>query len=240
MEPIRYACGETVLTGYLARPSHPWPAPGVLVAHQAIGVGVHARRRAEALAALGYIAFALDLYGEEGFPREQQGERHRALMETPGLLLDRALAGLDVLSSQPGIDPARLGAIGFCQGGATVLELARAGAPIRCAIGFHPGYVRPVDSAEGSISAKILMMSGADDPLATPDRLAGFTAEMTAKRADWQLHLFGGVGHTFTDPDIDALGLPGFAWDPTADRRSWTLMRSLLEDCFADDPGAAS
>lgn len=236
LETVRYACGPTTLTGYLARPSHPRTAPGVLVAHQATGVGAHVRDRAAALADLGYTAFALDLYGEEGFPGEQQAERHRALMETPGLLLSRALAGLDVLSAQPKVDPMKLGAIGFCQGGATVLELARAGAPIRCAIGFHPGFVRPVDSREGTISARVLMMSGADDPFATADHLALFEAEMKAKTIDWQLHLFGGVGHTFTDPEIDALGLPGFAYDQVADRRSWAMMRLLLEECFAADP----
>jgi dienelactone hydrolase len=235
LQRIAYECEDVTLTGYLALPEAEGQAPGVLVAHEATGVGDHVRSRALALAELGYVAFALDLYGIEGFPRDEQVARHTELMDRPGLFLSRAKAGLHVLAAQPSVDTNRMAAIGFCQGGATVLELARACEPIRCAIGFHPGYVRSAGSPDGPISAKILMMSGSDDPLATEDLLANFATEMTQKGADWQLHLFGGVGHTFTNPSIDALHLPGFAYDAAADRRSWAMMRLLLEECLSTD-----
>ena len=239
LKPIVYKCGETTFTGYLAMPATEGLAPGVLVAHDASGVNDHVNSRAVALAELGYAAFALDLYGLRGFPRDETVARHTELMETPGLLLDRAKAGLDALARQPLVDTSRLAAIGFCQGGITVLELARARAPILAAIGFHPGYGRPKGSQDGPIAAKVLMMSGTEDPYASREDFEVFSTEMAAKARDWQLHLFGGVGHTFTDPAIDALGLPGMAYNALADRTSWAMMGTLLEICFESSPTLA-
>ena len=236
LEAIVYDCCGTTLTGYLAKPATDQPVPGVLVAHDASGVNDHVNSRAAALAELGYAAFALDLYGVRGFPREEIVGRHTELVESPGLFLERATAGLRTLAAQPLVDASRLAAIGFCQGGITVLELARANAPILAAIGFHPGYIRPSGSHEGPIAAKVLMMSGTDDPYASREDIEAFSTEMAAKARDWQLHLFGGVGHTFTDPAINALGLPGMAYDAAADRMSWGMMRTLLEICFKVPP----
>ena len=236
LEPIVYDCGGTTLTGYFAMPATDQPVPGVLVAHDATGVNDHVNSRATALAELGYAAFALDMYGVAGFPRDEMVGRHTQLFETRGLFLARATAGLRTLAAQPLVDSSRLAAVGFCQGGITVLELARASAPILAAIGFHPGYIRPSGSQDGLISAKVLMMSGTEDPFASREDFAAFSTEMAAKARDWQLHLFGGIGHTFTDPGIDALGVPGMAYDATADRLSWAMMRTLLEICFEDSP----
>jgi dienelactone hydrolase len=236
LEPIPYVCGEKSFTGYLAMPVTDQPVPGVLVAHDASGVNDFINSRAAALAELGYAAFAIDLYGVHGFPRNEIVDRHTQLVETPGLFLERATAGLRTLAAQPLVDTARLAAIGFCQGGITVLELARASAPILAAIGFHPGYVRPNGSRDGPITTKVLMMSGTEDPYASREDFVAFSTEMAAKARDWQLHLFGGVGHTFTDPAIDALNLPGMAYDATADRLSWAMMQTLLEICFESKP----
>jgi len=232
LQAIEYESDGTRLRGYLADGSGGRAAPAILVAHEAPGVGDHVRARAQRLANLGYVAFALDLYGEEGFPLDEAMRRHSEMMSTPGLVFRRACAALDVLLSRPGVDPARVAAIGFCQGGVTVLELARGGAPIRCAIGFHPGLVRPAGSHDGPVEAKVLMMIGDTDPIVPPEHRTAFAAEMTAKGADWQLHVFGGVGHSFTNPAIDALGMPGFAYDKAADQRSWAMMLALLREEF--------
>jgi dienelactone hydrolase len=232
LEPIVYDCSGTRLTGYLAMPATNTPVPGVLVAHDASGVNDHIKSRAAALAELGYAAFALDLYGVEGFPRDETLARHTELVDSYGLLVKRARAGLRTLATQPRVDPSRLAAIGFCQGGVTALELARAGEPILAAIGFHPGYLRSNGSPDGPITARVLMMSGTEDPYASPEQFATFSREMSAKARDWQLHLFGGVGHTFTDRTINALGLPGLAYNAAADRRSWAMMCLLLQECF--------
>jgi dienelactone hydrolase len=229
---LNYEHEGLVMTGYLADGSNGKPAPGVVVAHEATGLDDHMRQRADALAAEGYVALALDLYGSADFSVERAGERHECMMTTPGLLLGRTMAALRALSDQRAVDSARLAAIGFCQGGINALELARSGAPIRAAIGLHPGLKRPAGSSDGQIAAKVLMMVGDEDPVVPlEDRLA-FAEEMTAKGADWQLHLFGGVGHTFTNPRVDALQRPGFRFDAAADARAWRMAKMLLQEVF--------
>lgn len=231
-EWVDYECDGHLLHGRLIIPEADVTLPGVLVAHDATGVNDHVNSRVAALADLGYAAFAIDLYGSQGFSRNEAAERHQKLFDSPGLVLRRAMAGLWVLAAQSSVDSTRLAAIGFCQGGITVLELARANAPILAAIGFHPGYVRPAGSQDMPIEAKVLMMSGTADPYASMNDFVSFSEEMTAKGCEWQLHLFGGVGHAFTDPAIDSLGRPGMTFNAHADRTSWAMMKFLLSSCF--------
>ena len=195
-------------------------------------MGDHVQSRARALADLGFVAFALDMYGVAGLPLDEARVLHAELMSTPGLMYRRARAALEVLAGQPMVDPGRLAAIGFCQGGITSLELARGGAPIRCAVGFHPGLKRPAGSPDGAIGAKVLMMIGDADPVVPAEDRRQFAADMDAAGADWQLHLFGGVGHSYTNKAVDALGFPGFAYDERADRRSWAMMRTLFDEAL--------
>lgn len=229
---ISYECGGTTLTGYCADRAPGQPKPAILVAHEAFGMNDHIRARTRRLAELGYAAFALDMYGAEGFSLSEAVGRHVELMAAPGLMLARASAALDVLMTLPGADRERMAAIGFCQGGITALELARGGAPIRCAVGFHPGLMRPAGSLDRPIQAKVLMMIGDQDPDVPPEDRAMFAAEMQSKQADWQLHLFGGVGHAYTNPDADRLNRPGYGYSPSADRRSWLMMLALFEEVF--------
>ena len=232
LEAVSYRAGKAELTGYLADGCRGQTAPGVLIAHEAIGMNDHVKGRAELLAELGYVAFALDLYGSANLDLAEAQRKSAELMRTPGLLLGRARAGLDVLLSVPSVDRSRVAAIGFCQGGSTVLELARNGAPLLAVVGFHPGFQRPAGSVDGRIGARVLMMSGDADPVITESDRASFIAEMRRAKADWQLHLFGGVGHSYTNPRIDEYGIAGFSYFPGADRRSWQLMRGMLEEVF--------
>lgn len=229
---IAYDCDGTRLTGYLADDAPGRPKPAILVAHEAFGINDHIRARARRLAGLGYAAFALDMYGAEGFSLPEAVNRHVELMSAPGLMLARASAGLSALTALPGVDRDRMAAIGFCQGGITALELARGGAPVRCAVGFHPGLMRPAGSLDRPVRAKVLMMVGDQDPDVPAEDRAAFAAEMQGKAADWQLHLFGGVGHAFTNPDADGFNRPGYGYSASADRRSWALMLALLDEVF--------
>jgi dienelactone hydrolase len=234
---VTYESGGVTMTGYLVDGSRGAPAPGVLIGHEALGRDERMTVWARKLAALGYVAFALDLYGEpfsEPFSFEEMTAKHDHMMATPGLMRTRATAALDTLAEQPNVDPTRLAAVGFCQGGIVAAELARAKAPILCAIGFHPGLKRPAGSVDGPIEAKLLMMIGARDPVIPPIDRTVFATEMEEKGADWQLHLFGGVGHTYTNPRVDALAMPGFAYDARAERRAWTMALSLLDEVFAE------
>ena len=230
---IVYDCEGTRLTGYFADSAPHTEKPAILVAHEAFGMNDHIRTRTRRLAELGYAAFALDMYGVEGLSLAEAVSHHIALMSAPGLMHARASAALGLLMTLPGVDQKRMAAIGFCQGGITALELARGGAPIRCAVGFHPGLMRPSGSLDQPIQAKVLMMIG-DQDLDVPaaDR-AAFAAEMERKQVDWQLHVFGGIGHAYTNPDADRLNRPGYGYDASADKRSWTMMRALFEEVFA-------
>ncbi|HEX8064612.1 MAG TPA: dienelactone hydrolase family protein [Allosphingosinicella sp.] len=231
LTPIRYGGGDGVpLTGYLADGSGGRPAPGILVAHEGGGLGRHTRERAQRLAGLGYIAFALDFYGEEDPPLERAMTLGKALRADRPLFRARLAAGLEVLTAQPRLDEARLAGIGYCMGGAAVIELARMGAPFAAIVGFHSGFVPGTPEENQAIRGKLLLCHGMQDPIVTAAQRDAFLAEATAAGIDWQLHLYGGVGHSFTNPDIDALGLPGFAYDETADRRSWAAMLDLFEE----------
>ena len=183
--PLTYQADGVTLTGWLADGSGGKPAPGVIVAHEAPGLGPgladNVRAAARRLAARGYVALVSDMYGAE-IAFAQAMEKHTELMETPSLMLARARAALDALAARPNVDQNRMAAMGFCQGGIVSLELARAGAPVKAAIGFHPGFLRPAGSLDRPISAKILMMIGDDDPVIPLEHRAAFAEEMKAKR----------------------------------------------------------
>jgi dienelactone hydrolase len=231
--PIRYDGGDGVaLTGYLADGSRGRPAAGILVAHEGGGLGRHTKDRALRLAELGYLAFALDYYGEEDPPLERAMALGKALRGDKEKFRSRLGAGLEVLTAQPNVDTARLAGIGYCMGGAAVIELARMGAPFAAIVGFHSGLLPASPEENGAIAGRLLLCHGADDPIVTAAQRDAFLAEASAAGIDWQLHLYGGVGHSFTNPDIDVLGIAGFAYDETADRRSWAAMLNLFEECL--------
>lgn len=209
--------------------------PAVLVSHEGPGLGRHAKEVAERLASLGYVAFALDYHGDGALlPMPQAMERLNELTADPSQTGRLAIAGLDVLLSESRADPRRVAAIGYCFGGVVSLELARTGADVKAVVGFHPGYTPPRTEASRKIRASVLMLSGTEDPFATADQRTAFEVEMReAGVADWRMELYGGVGHSFTNPDVDALNMPGMAYDARADSRSWDSMLRLLDEVLA-------
>jgi dienelactone hydrolase len=204
--------------------------PAVLVSHEGPGLDQHCKDVAGKLASLGYAAFALDYIGGGApLPMEQAGKILGALSADPRRLGEVARAGLDVLLAQDVVDQARVAAIGYCYGGVVSLELARTGADIKAVVGFHPGYLapRPADSAR--IRCRVLMFSGTEDPFATAEQRQGFETEMReAGVADWRMELYGGIGHSFTNPDVDQYAIPGCAYNALADSRSWQSMLQLF------------
>ena len=232
LQPIDYAHGGKRFTGFLADGARTRSAPGVLVAHEGGGLTDHAKDRARMLAELGYVAFAMDLYGEPPPPLDRArallGELRADLDELRG----RASAAMAVVTGHAKVDATRLAAIGFCFGGTTVLELARSGADVKAVVGFHAGLAtsRPQDA--GNIRGMLLACQGTADPIIKAEERDAFAAEMTAAGVDWQMLLLGGVGHSFTNPLIDALGFEGFAYDGIADRRSWRAMRGLFDEAL--------
>jgi dienelactone hydrolase len=237
-ERIAYEVHGLEMVGYLAldEASAPSVRPGVLLLHEGGGQDDNVRARADRLAGLGCVAFALDyLGGGVQHPLAVAQARLGELYADAAPSRELALAGYRILAAQPGVDDDRLAAVGFCFGGAMALELARAGVPLRAAIGFHPGFVSPRPADSASITASVLMICGADDPVVSPEDRARFEDEMReANVADWRLEVYGGVGHSFTNPAIASRGLPaGFAYDARADRRSWASMLALLDETLA-------
>jgi dienelactone hydrolase len=230
-ESIDYRYEERALRGYLAvEPAHAAPVPGVLVIHDGGGLSDNIKEKARRVAALGYCAFALDLYGG-GQPVTDGMQRIGALAKDFGLWRGLATAGLDVLASRRECDATRVAAIGYCFGGTTVYELARSGANLKGVVGFHSGLA-PSSGEAKNIRGKVLALLGADDPLIPPEARLEFEREMREAKVDWQLNLYGNTGHSFTNPNANAMNRPGFFYQPETDARSWAAMRVFFDELF--------
>ncbi|MEA3063166.1 MAG: hypothetical protein QOJ94_2947 [Sphingomonadales bacterium] len=230
LQAIDYAANGRDYRGFLADGSAGEPAPGILVAHEGGGLTDHAKGRAERLAGLGYVAFALDLFGDQAPTLDDKMALVRSLRADTAELRARGEAALKVLTSQAHVDENRLAAIGFCFGGTTIIELARGGAPLKALAGFHAGLTSAPAEDNRAIGGKLLLCLGAEDPVVPAEQRLSFLAEMTAAQVDWQMQLYGGVGHSFTNPEIDSWNYPGFRYDAQADALSWRAMRALFEE----------
>lgn len=232
---IEYRQGETVLEGYLAvDDAVTGRRPGVLVVHEWKGINPYVRRRVEQLAGLGYVAFAADVYGKGVRPstvQEAAALAGRYKGDRP-LLRERVKAGLAELRRQPGVDPARIAAIGYCFGGTAVLELARSGADVRGVVSFHGGLDSPTPADAKNVKAKVLVLTGANDPNVPPAQVRAFEEEMRGAGVDWQLVEYSGAVHGFTNPDNGGDVSKGVAYDAAADRRSWIAMKDFFAELF--------
>lgn len=234
-ERIGYRHGDTLLEGYLAYDdSMTGKHPGVLVAHEWWGLNDYAKRRAEQLARLGYVAFALDMYGKGKVTTDPKvaGEWAGIFRNDRPLARARAQAGLEALKSLPQVDPARIAAVGYCFGGMVVLEMARGGADLRGVVSFHGGLSTPNPADSRNIKGKVLVLHGADDPFESPAEIAAFQEEMRKAGVDWQMVYYGGAVHAFSNPDAGKAGMKGVAYNEAADRRSWLAMRDFFDEIF--------
>lgn len=232
-QPIEYTHEGTVLEGYLAYDDAVTEKrPGVLVVHEWWGLNDYVKMRIQKLAELGYVAFALDMYGKGIFTSDPKEANNLAghLRGTP-LLRQRAQAGLEILSQNERVDSTRIAAIGYCFGGTTVLELAYSGADVAGVVSFHGGLTLP--KPEDTIKAKILVLHGADDGFISGQTINDFQEVMRKSAADWQMVFYGGAVHSFTNPAADQVGLQGIAYNKSADERSWQHMQLFLEGIFS-------
>jgi dienelactone hydrolase len=228
---IDYRDENTVCKGYVAfDDSIAAPRPAVLVSHMVGGREEFVENKARQLAALGYVGFALDMYGEgrRGATLEESRALMRSLLDDRALLARRIRAALTAVRTLPEVDAARVAAIGFCVGGLCVLDLARSGADVRGVVSLH-GLLKGHDLPKQPITAKVLALHGHDDPLAPPEDVRAFQDEMTAAGADWQIHVYGGTQHAFTNPSA-ANPAAGLQYNPTADRRAWRTLVAFLEE----------
>lgn len=235
-EVVEHQADGARLVGHLAYDeTREGKRPGILIVHEATGLSPHEKGRAERLAGLGFVALAMDLFGE-GKRAANMEEAMRWVHEltgNPARLRARARSGLDALAAHARVDPARLGAIGYCLGGTTVLELARSGAPVGAVVSFHGGLQTAAPQDARNIKAKVLVCTGGEDNFIPPEQRQAFEREMREGGVDWQMSIYGKTKHSFTNPGADALGMEGLAYNPSADRRSWAEMLTLFEEAFA-------
>jgi len=234
-EAVDYKDGDVVLEGYLAYDdAATGKRPGVLVVHEWTGLNDYTKMRARELAELGYVAFALDMYGKGIRPQtsEEAAKQATIYRSDRQLMRHRATVGLNQLLDNEMVDPGKVAAIGYCFGGGTVLELARGGADIGGVVSFHGNLDTPNPADAKNIKAKVLVCHGAADPHVPMEQVEAFRDEMDNAGVDWQLIMYGGAVHSFTNPNSGDDPSRGVAYNAAADRRSWQLMQSFFNEIF--------
>ncbi|MCU7960170.1 MAG: dienelactone hydrolase family protein [gamma proteobacterium symbiont of Bathyaustriella thionipta] len=235
-ESLQYRDGDTLLRGYIA-----WDdaisgkRPGVLLAHEWWGMNDYARQRADMLASLGYVAFALDMYGDDKVTGhgKQASEWMKQISGNIQQWRHRAELGLQKLREHKRVDDKKIAAIGYCFGGATVMQLAYAGADLRGVVSFHGSLpvASPADAKH--IESKILVEHGSADPFVPVERIRAFQQALDQADVDWQMDIYGGARHSFTNPNAKQYGIEALVYDESADRRSWAQMQRFLKEVFA-------
>ncbi|MFJ2022607.1 dienelactone hydrolase family protein [Streptomyces sp. NPDC087897] len=229
---VAYPADGLTMIGYLALPAGAGPRPAVLIGPEGMGLGDVERRRADALAELGYVALAFDLHGGRylGDPEEMLA-RCLPLLADPDRMRGIGHAALGVLRAEPRTDPDRIAAIGYGTGGAVALELGRDGVGLR-AIGTVNATTtgRPGEAAR--IRCPVWAGVGSEDPIMAPAQRNAFTAEMRAAGVDWRLTVYGGALHAFHHPPVDHPTVPGVGHHPQHARRAWRDIVGLLAECL--------
>ncbi len=236
-EPITYKEGDTELEGFLAYDdANMNKRPGVLVVHEWWGLGEYPKQRARQLAEMGYAAFAADIYGKGKLTedRTEAGQWAGAMKNDRQLLRRRTAAGLEVLKGQEMVDPSKLAAIGYCFGGTAALELARSGADVRGVVSFHGALDTPTTATQDAknIKGSVLVLTGGEDKAVPDSQISAFMDEMRQAGVDWQVHVYGGAVHTFTNPAAGSDKSTNSAYDEKADRRSWESMKDFFREIF--------
>ena len=234
-QAVEYKQGDALLEGYLAYDdSLKGKRPAVLIIHEWWGLNDYIRGRADQLAQMGYVVFAPDIYGKGNRAKNaaEAGKLAGVYWSDRKLLRARANAGLDILMKHQLTDSKRVTAIGYCFGGTTVLELARSGADVAGVVSFHGGLDTPDPSDAKNIKAKVLVLTGADDPNVPSTQVLAFADEMRKAGVDWELVMYGGAVHSFTNPASGNDPSKGVAYNEKADRRSWQAMKDFFGEVF--------
>lgn len=207
--------------------------PAVLVVHDWSGRNAFACQKADLLASLGYIGFAVDMYGDAqiGETVEEKTDLMQSVVQDRRVLRARILAAYNAVLRLDQVDRHRIAVIGFCFGGLCALDLARSGADIRGAVSFHGLLNKPEGLENQHIKSKILVLHGYDDPMMKPAQVNEFCREMTDAKVDWQVHAYGQTQHAFTNPLANDASM-GLLYNPTAERRSLQAMTNFLQEIF--------
>lgn len=232
---VDYEQGATTLKGMLAWDANiTTPRPGVLVVHEWWGHDDHTRNQAKRLAEAGYVAFALDMYGD-GKVAEHPEDAQKFMIEAtadPAVVAARIAAAREVLTSDPLVKAGDLAAIGYCFGGGVVLDLARSGADFDAIVSFHGVLATNTPAQPGQIKARVLVLAGDADEIVPAGQVAAFRDEMTKAGAPFNLVVYPGAKHGFTNPTAADHGMTQLGYDADADRQSWQAMLDLFAEVF--------
>lgn len=237
---ITYSDGVQQLKGYIAYDNAlSGKRPGVLVVHEWWGHNEYARKRARMLAEQGYVALAVDMYGDgkQAAHPEEAGQFAAEVQKNMEVGRRRFAAGMKLLKEQPLTAADKIAAIGYCFGGGVVLQMARDGMDLKGVVSFHGSLATVAPAAKGKVKAAVLVCNGGDDAFVTPEHINGFIHEMIGAGALVRYHSYPGARHSFTNPDADRLAaqfsLP-LAYNAEADRRSWQDTQCFLKQVFAE------
>ncbi len=232
---IPYHHGDVQLEGVLTWDDRfAGKRPGVLVVHEWWGLNDYARDRARQLAKLGYVAFAVDMYGKGKVTThpDQAGKWMKHVQANVSNWQARAIKGLAVLRSQESVDRHHIAAIGYCFGGATVIQLAYSGADVKGIVSFHGALPLPTAKRAATINAKMLIAHGNADPFLKEEHMRKFRNALDNANIDWHMVIYGGARHSFTNPGADAYGIDALKYDRHADERSWKHMQLFFDEIF--------
>ncbi len=234
-EIYKYSTGDLPCEGFVVRKADlDLPAPVVVICHHWNGRDELMDQRAKEIAAMGYIAFAVDLYGNHATATEPDtcASFMNPMMADRAMLRERLQATIAAAKRIPGADGKRIVVMGFCFGGLCALDVARAGIPgVVGVASFHGLFTPPGVGPQSNITAKVLVMHGFDDPLAPQDSMLALTKELTSARANWEIVLFGNTGHAFTNPRAQDKA-NGMAFCATMSQRAFARLETFLRECF--------
>jgi dienelactone hydrolase len=234
LRPLPLSHDGDALEGYIARPDGEGPFPTVIIYHSGLGLKPFECNKAKTLAKLGYLAVVADMFGLEA-RNIQPGDlsAYEKLRSREGFLRERVVLWFDAMRALPDADAARIGAFGFCMGGACVLELARSGRDAKAVVSYH-GTLTTHDAAKrGEVKPVVAAYCGLDDPYAPADTIEALRQELSAAEAEFHIVEFAKVGHSFTNPDATG-EMPGIAYDAVADAVSWAGTLALFETTLQD------
>ena len=208
--------------------------PGILVVHEWWGLDDYPKKRAEMLAKLGYVAFAVDMYGTGKVTDKPEQAKAWMTEVTTDVewWRERAIAGITRLKNHKLVDDSKIAAIGYCFGGGTVIQLAYGGLDINGIVSFHGSLPIADESSFGKIKAKMLIAHGNADPFIARESLTKFQDTLDKTGADWSMLTYGNVRHSFANPNTDSRGLDALKYNKEADERSWKAMQTFFDDIF--------
>lgn len=235
VKEVVYQDGDQTLRGYLAwDDAKKGKRPGVMVVHEWWGLNDYAKQRAQQLAEEGYVAFAADMYGPDKVTTHANDAKGwmTQIVSNQEAWQKRALLGLEQLKNSPQVDASRLAAIGYCFGGATVMQMAYAGADLDGVVSFHGSLPPATPDQAANIKSRVLIAHGDADSFIPAERIVKFKQALSDANVDWEMNVYANARHGFTNPDAGDFGMDALAYDEKADKRSWAKMKAFFDEIF--------